>query len=162
VNRTRTMLLAAAALAILGACGSDAKASPPVASDAQPSTTASRAAAEPSGPTSSSSYCALFIDFANWSLANTAAVTAEAAESTFTVRDAFFAESLVRMAAMQKVEPTELHDALSTFAKYAQLYRAHDLGAVVGQTKAMTPAAALINGYGKTVCGYDPQVVTSR
>ncbi|MBK5332473.1 MAG: hypothetical protein JJD93_10905 [Ilumatobacteraceae bacterium] len=114
-----------------------------------------------SGPKSSSDYCALFIDFANWSLSNLEAITAEAGEPTFAVRDAFFTEYLVRMAAMQKVEPAELHDALATFARYAQLYLAHDLGAIVGQTKAMTPAAALINGYGKTVCGYDPQVTTS-
>ena len=114
-----------------------------------------------SGPKNPSNYCALFIDFANWSLANLAAVTAEAAEPTFTVRDAFFTEYLVRMAAMQKVEPTELHDALATFANYARLYLAHDMSALVAQTKAMTPAATSINGYGKTVCGYDPQVTTS-
>jgi hypothetical protein len=114
-----------------------------------------------SGPKNSSDYCALFIDFANWSLANLEAITAEASEPTFTVRDAYFAEYLVRMAAMQKVEPTELHDALATFATYAQLYLAHDMSAVLAQTKAMTPAGALINGYGKTVCGYDPQVATS-
>jgi hypothetical protein len=161
MNRTRTVLLAAVSLAVLGACGGDTKASPPVASGARASTTAGTAAPS-SGPTSSGGYCALFIDFANWSLANAAAVGAEAAEPTFTVRDAFFTEYLVRMAAMQKVEPTELHDALATFVSYAQLYLAHDLRAVAGQTKAMTPAAASINGYGKTVCGYDPQVTTSR
>jgi hypothetical protein len=114
-----------------------------------------------SAPKDPSDYCALFIDFANWSLANLEAITAEASEPTFTVRDAFFAEYLVRMAAMQKVEPAELHDALATFAMYAQLYLAHDMSAVLAQTKAMAPAAALINGYGKTVCGYNPQVVTS-
>jgi len=119
------------------------------------------AAPTSSGPKESSDYCALFIDFANWSLANLEAITAEASEPTFTVRDAYFTEYLVRMAAMQKVEPAELHDALATFAMYAQLYLAHDMSAVLAQTKAMAPAGALINGYGKTVCGYDPQVVTS-
>jgi hypothetical protein len=113
-----------------------------------------------SGPKNASEYCALFIDFANWSLANLEAITAEASEPTFTVRDAFFAEYLVRMAAMQKVEPTELHDALATFAMYAQLYLAHDMSAVLAQAKAMAPAGALINGYGKQVCRYDPQVTT--
>ncbi|MEO8265437.1 MAG: hypothetical protein ABI706_07985 [Ilumatobacteraceae bacterium] len=108
----------------------------------------------------SSQYCTLFIDFANWSLANLNAVMAEAAEETFTVRDAFFTEYLQRIAAMQKVEPAELHDALATFAGYAQLYLAHDIAAVAAQAPAMTPAAAAINGYGKTVCGYDPQVTT--
>jgi hypothetical protein len=115
----------------------------------------------PSGPKDSTSYCTLFIDFANWSLANLQAVTAEAGEPTFVVRDAFFTEYLVRIAAMQRVEPAELHDALATFAEYAQLYLAHEMGVLLGRTKAMTPAAALINGYGRTVCHYDPQVTTS-
>jgi hypothetical protein len=113
------------------------------------------------GLNNSSDYCALFVDFANWSLANLEAVTAEAAEPTFTVRDAFFTEYLVRMTAMQKVEPTELHDALATFVSYAQLYLAHDLRAVSDLAAGMGPAASLINGYGSTVCGYDPQVTTS-
>ncbi|MEO7372017.1 MAG: hypothetical protein ABIZ69_14195, partial [Ilumatobacteraceae bacterium] len=107
-----------------------------------------------------SQYCALFIDFSNWSLANLNAVMAEAAEETFTVRDAFFTEYLQRMAAMQKIAPAELHDALATFANYAQLYLAHDIAAVAAQAPTMTPAAAAINGYGKKVCGYDPQVTT--
>jgi hypothetical protein len=108
----------------------------------------------------SSGYCALFIDFANWSLANLNSVMAEAAEPTFTLRDAFFTEYLNRMAAMQKVEPAKLHDALATFVTYAQLYLAHDLSGVSAHANEMTPAAALINGYAKTVCGYDPQVAT--
>ncbi len=112
------------------------------------------------GAKSSSDYCALFIDFSNWSLANLNSVMAEASEPTFAVRDAFFTEYLDRMAAMQKVEPTELHDALATFATYARLYLAHDLSNVAAHAKEMTPAGALINGYGKTVCGYDPQVTT--
>ena len=114
-----------------------------------------------SGPKRSSDYCALFIDFANWSLSHLEAITAEAGEPTFAVRDAFFTEYLVRMAAMQKVEPLELHDALATFAKYAQLYLAHDMSAILTQAKAMAPAGALINGHGKSVCGYEPQVTTS-
>ncbi|MEO5722852.1 MAG: hypothetical protein ABIQ39_00920, partial [Ilumatobacteraceae bacterium] len=105
-------------------------------------------------------YCTLFVDFANWSLANFDAVIAEAAGGTFTVRDAFFTEYLQRMAAMQRVEPAELHDALATFAGYARLYLAHDIAAVAAQAKAMGPAGALINGYGKAVCGYDPPVTT--
>jgi hypothetical protein len=112
------------------------------------------------GAKEASDYCALFIDFSNWSLANLNSVMAEAAEATFAVRDAFFSEYLDRMAAMQQVEPIELHDALATFATYAQLYLAHDLASVAAHAKEMTPAAALINGYGKTVCGYDPQVTT--
>ncbi len=108
----------------------------------------------------SSQYCALFISFSNWSLANLDAVMAEAAEETFTVRDAFFTEYLQRMAAMQKVEPKELHDSLAAFATYAQLYLAHDIAAVAGQASAMAPAARAINGYGKSVCGYDPLVTT--
>lgn len=112
------------------------------------------------GTKDSSGYCALFIDFANWSIANINSVMAEASETTFTVRDAYFTEYLNRMAAMQKVEPAELHEALATFATYAQLYLAHNLTGVLAHAKAMTPAASLINGYGKTVCGYDPQVAS--
>lgn len=112
------------------------------------------------GAKSPSDYCALFIDFSNWSLANLNSVMAEASEPTFAVRDAFFTEYLEKMAAMQKVEPAELHNALATFATYARLYLAHDLSNVAAHAKEMTPAAASINGYGKAVCGYDPQVTT--
>ncbi|MCU1360083.1 MAG: hypothetical protein JWN99_1372 [Ilumatobacteraceae bacterium] len=121
---------------------------PPVAASVSP------------GTANGDAYCTLFISFANWSLANLESIMNEASEPTFVVRDAYFTEYLQRMSAMQLVEPVELHDALATFASYAQLYLSHDLAAVAAQASAMGPAAALINGYGRTVCGYDPAVTT--
>jgi hypothetical protein len=50
MNRTRIILLASAALTMLGACGSDAKASPAAASGAQTPTTARTAAAGTEAP----------------------------------------------------------------------------------------------------------------
>ncbi len=50
MNRTRTTLLAAAALTMFGACGSDAKAPSAVTSGAQTATTASTAAASTGAP----------------------------------------------------------------------------------------------------------------
>lgn len=115
----------------------------------------SKTAPTPPAPNEPSNYCELFIDFSNWSLSHLEAVMAEAGEPTFTVRDAFFTEYLVRIAAMQKVEPAELHDSLATFATYAQLYLSHDMTEVVAHASVMGPAGATISAYGTTVCGYE-------
>ena len=54
MNRTRTILLAAAALTMFGACGSDAKASPAIGSGARTPTTTSTATASTGAPAANS------------------------------------------------------------------------------------------------------------
>ncbi|MCU1367539.1 MAG: hypothetical protein JWN39_3178, partial [Ilumatobacteraceae bacterium] len=114
-----------------------------------------------SSPSAASQYCALFIAFANWSLTNLSAITAESSTDSWAARDPYFAEYLVRMAAMQQVAPAQLVDALATLVHFATLYSAHDVAGAAADASAVASAGTTINAYGRTVCGYDPAVSVS-